>query len=365
VYTIAGTGKKGYNGGEGGPATAMELAYDYDVALDSKGNLYISDGHNNLVRKVDSSTGIVTTVVGSYAAGNNASGGYSGDGGPASSAGLFFPVQLSFDCHDNLYIAEYSNSVIRMVNATTQTIQTIAGIPLKSLNISSMPYTPDGAPAVQVLVNHTTGVMADGQGNVLFGDLRDNVVRTIVGATGAIATVAGNYSEFGWAGGYSGDGGLAISAGLFHPAMIAKDSYGNVYFTDARNHVVRKIDAYSGTITTVAGNHSLGGTYSGDGGLAVSAGLNVPSGLAFDSIGNLYIGDTANNLVRKVDRYGFISTVAGDYSTYNTTGGGPPTDGSAATGAGLRGPSGLVIDPISGNLYIADVRNNVVLKVVF
>ena len=173
-------------------------------------------------------------------------------------------------------------------------------------------------------------------------------------AGSTIATVAGNHSL---GGGYAGDGGAATNAAMNYPAGVAVDGAGNFYITEAFNSVIRKVTA-NGIMTTVAGNHSLAGSYAGDGGAATNAALNFPMGVAVDGSGNLYFADFYNNVVRKVAINGVITTVAGN----NGLGAGYSGDGGAATNATLNSPVGVAVDGF-GNLYIAEYRNNVVRKV--
>ena len=169
-----------------------------------------------------------------------------------------------------------------------------------------------------------------------------------VSTSGTITTVAGNGNS-----GYSGDGGQATNAQLNTPTAVALDGAGNLYIGDTGNNVVRLVTP-SGTITTIAGNGSAG--YSGDGGPALNAQMNAPQGVAADAAGNIYVADTGNNVVRRVSKAGAIAAFAGN-GTAGSNG-----DGSAATGAQLSAPMGLAVDA-SGNLYIADSQNAKVRKV--
>ena len=217
------------------------------MAVDASGNLYIADTGNNRIRKV-SATGIITTVAG------NGSAGYSGDGGPATSAQLDGPEGVAVDGSGNLYIADTCNNRIRKVSATG-IITTVAGN-------GSAGYSGDGGPATSAQLSLPAGVAVDGSGNLYIADSGNNRIRK-VSATGIITTVAGNGSP-----GYSGDGGPATSAQLNQPAGVAVDASGNLYIADSSNNRIRKVSA-TGIITTVAGNGFDG--YSGDGGPATSA----------------------------------------------------------------------------------------------
>jgi hypothetical protein len=197
------------------------------------------------------------------------------------------------------------------------------------------------------------GVAVDGSGNLYIADYRNNVIRK-VDASGIITTVAGNYSL---GGGYSGDGGAATNAQVSVPQGVTVDGAGNLYFSEGGNNVIRKVDA-SGRITTVAGRQNPGGGYSGDGGPATNATLSNPEQVTEDGAGNLYFAEYYNNVIRKVDASGVITTVAGKYSL----GGGYSGDGGVATNAALNNPVGLALDG-AGNLLVGDTHNNVVRKV--
>jgi sugar lactone lactonase YvrE len=333
IATVAGNGTQGHTG-DGGSATSAELAGPGGMALDSAGNLYIADYYNNVVRKVDTS-GNISTFAG------NGTQGYSGDGGPATSAELYYPAGVALDSAGNLYIADSRNSVIRKVDHTSGNITTFAGNHTNG-------HSGDGGPATSAQLYWPDGVALDSAGNVYIAEIYNSDIRKVDHTSGNISTFAGN-GVFA----YSGDGGPATSAALNEPGGMALDSAGNVYIADTNNSVIRKVDS-SGIIHTFAGNGGF--AYSGDGGPATSAALQFPIGVALDSAGNLYIADTSNNVVRKVDTAGIIHTVAGS-GAFGYSG-----DGGPAASAALKGPDGVVLDR-AGNLYIADSANNVIRKV--
>jgi hypothetical protein len=294
--------------------------------------------------------------------------GYSGDGGPATSARLTGPSGLAMDGSGNLYIADTGNNVIRKVSP--------AGIITTYAGNGNAGYSGDGGPATAASLNidiDPVGVAVDASGNLYIADTLNNRVRMVSAATGIIATVAGN--GFGAAdgiGGFSGDGGPAIAAELFAPTGLAVDSSGNLLIADLGNMRVRKV-APNGTITTIAGSGctltestpNCGG-FSGDGGPATSATLNRPTALALDGSGNLYIADNENNRVRKVSPAGIITTFAGigpvcQFSNLSCTGS-FSGDGGPATSASLNDPQGLATDS-AGNVYISDTNNLRVRKV--
>ena len=276
--------------------------------------------------------GIIMTVAG------NGIGSYSGDGGMATNASLNGPSGGAVDASDNLFIVDWGNNRIRKVD-TNGIITTMAGN-------SSGGYSGDGGVATNASLNQPFGAAVDASGNLFIADMGNNVIRK-VNPNGIITTVAGNGS-----GGYSGDGGAATNASLNQPFGAAVDASGKLFIADTVNSVIREVNP-NGTITTVAGNGS--GGYSGDGGAATNASLNQPFGAALDASGNLFIADWGNNIIRKVDTNGIITTVAGNGS-YGYTG-----DGGAATNASLNQPFGVAVDA-SGDLFIADY-NNVIRKV--
>ena len=272
-----------------------------------------------------------------------------GDGAKATTADLDLPSGVAVDGAGNLYIADSAHNRIRKVTAATGLISTIAGNGNPS-------YKGDDGPAVDATLNTPSGITIDGAGNLYIADTGNNVVRRITAATGIIKTVAGDGTA-----GYSGDNIPATTAELDAPSGVTVDAAGNIYIADTNNHRIRLVTFTSGLITTVAGNGANGGegggTYSGDGGPAVLAGLNFPHTVVFDTAGNMYIPDSGNNRVREV------SASTKDISTFAGTGGGGYNgDGVAATAASVYSPSGLAFDP-AGNLYIADTGNNRIRKV--
>ena len=333
ITTVAGGGS---DLGDGGPATSAQLRRPIGIAVDGTGNVYIADNRDHRIRKVDTS-GTITTVAGTGA------GGFSGDGGPATSAQLRRPRGVALDGAGNLYIADSENNRIRKVD-TSGTITTVAG---------GGSDLGDGGPATSAQLRRPIGVAVDGTGNLYIADTDSYRIRK-VDTSGTITTVAGT-----GAGGFSGDGGPATNAQLSFPMGVALDGAGNVYIADNFNYRIRKVDT-SGAITTVAGTGAGGlsgdGGDLGDGGPATRAELNQPTGVALDSAGNLYIADLANNRVWKVDTNGAITTVAG------TGVEGFSGDGGLATSAELNGPQGVALDS-AGNLYVADTGNQRIRKV--
>jgi trimeric autotransporter adhesin len=342
ITTAAGNGTEGYSG-DGGPSTAAQLDAPWGLAADSRGSIYISDSGNHTVRKI-ASNGIITTVAGTAVRGS------SGDGGPATHAQLNQPLGIAMDGAGNLFIAECLGARIREVSAAG-VITTVAGT-------GASGYSGDGGAAVKAQLACPHGVAADASGNVYIADTGNQRLRK-VGPDGTISTVAGNGSN-----GFAGDGGPALNAQLFAPTSLALDPAGNLYIADTGNNRIRRIDR-NGTIDTVAGGGQSSLTSSNDGIPATTAVLGLPQGVAVDSAGNLYIGDTQGNHLRRVSPTGIISTIAGralyGYLAYfdgnldlylrGYSGDGGPS-GTAQTGM----PYGLAVDP-DFNVYLADLPN--------
>ncbi len=333
ITTVVGTGVAGYSG-DGGQATAALLNNPTNVVSDAAGNLYIADWSNNVVRKVNP-LGIISTYAG------NASAGFSGDGGPATAAQLFQPEGVALDASGNLYIADRVNNVIRMVNSAG-IISTIAGTPHSAGNGG------DGGPAMSAQLVGPTSVAVDVFGNIIIGDADNNTVRRISTA-GIISTIAGTGTQ-----GYAGDGGQATAAFLNQPYGVGADMAGNVYIADFGNAVIRKVNYSTGVISTIAGNGTSG--YSGDGGQATTASLYGSSGVAIDAMGNLFIADDGNHVVRLVNTTGVIITYAGNGTA------GYSGDGGPATSAQLNYDFDVWVDG-NDNLFIADFGNNVIRKI--
>jgi len=432
ISLVAGTGTRGFTG-DGGKATSAELGYPIAVAVDGAGNFYVTDQIYKAVRKVTAASGIINTVVGSK-------NGYGCDGlagNIATSDNLCYPGSVSVDNTGNLYIAEPNQNQVVQATATAAPPAAVTATPIfsiaagtyaspQTLTISdatpgaAIYVTRDGAPptvqypayngpidisgavTVQAIavapghrvsapvkaaysitaaptatistfagvglngilgaggpassaqIGYSTGIAFDAAGNLYLAETSNNVVSMISAKTGFISTVAGNFTP-----GYSGDGGPATSAQLNSPNGVAVDSAGNIYISDSENVVVRKVDAGSGVISTFAGVFENTG-YSGDlgnGGPATSALLNYPLGLAIDSEGNLYIADNGDAEVRKVDaKTGIITAFAGtSYPGYSG-------DGGFATGTKLEYPIALAFGS-NGDLFIADNGESRIRKV--
>jgi len=348
LTTVAGSGQGGY-GGDGGLAVNAALNWPGTVALGPTGDLFFCDW-NARIRKVDARTGLITTIAGTGARG------FGGDGGPATSALLGGPGDIATDSAGNIYFSDPSNHRVRRISAATGIITTIAGNGL--MFDPPKNGSPDNLPmvALNVAVLDPSGLAPDNKGGLYIANGGDRVWKLDLG-TGIIKVVAG-------AGGsrYSGDYGPAVLAQIDQPDGVALDAVGNLYIAARGEHRIRKVDAVTGIITTIAGASSgkdsgiMGmmlyqGGFSGDGGPATSAILNDPSGVSVDAAGNVYISDTINYRIRRVDAAtGIIRTIAG------TGVQGFSGDGVYAIGAQITTPGGLVVD-FAGRIYFADLFN--------
>jgi NHL repeat/Dockerin type I domain len=397
IATVAGTGANGF-GRDGQAATEAALAFPAGVAVDAQDRVYIADYGNQVVYRV--TDGIISRFAGDYVPR------FSGDDGPALSASLLFPIRVTVDAAGAVYIADQGSYRVRRVDPAG-TITTVAGdgtlgctgdggpgteaslFPLRALAaddfgnvyIAATASTPDvwstenrvrrldasgiidtiagikdngdGGPATKAIVDPQGLATEHGAGPqaLYLADSRNNQVRRVDAATGLITTVAGTGVA-----GASGDNGAALDAQLNAPSDVALDRAGNLYVADRNNARVRRVDT-RGDITTVAGNGTFG--YSGDNALAVNAALSSPTGIDVDDDGNLYIADQFNYRVRKVTPQGLISTVAGDgtYDPQDVSG-----DGRQATQVSLGAPTDVVVAP-DGSLYVADNASDRVRKV--
>jgi sugar lactone lactonase YvrE len=335
ITTVAGNGTAGYSG-DGGSAVNATLNDPYGVAMDGGGNLFIADTDNNCIREVNSN-GNIATVAGNDSPGYLA-GGTTTNGG-LEELSLNKPSGVAVDGAGNLFIADTDNNCIREVYSNG-IVATVAGN-------GSAGYSGDGTQATNASLNSPSGIAVDAAGHLFIADTENNCIREVY-ASGIVATVAGNGEA-----GYSGDGGPATNASFSYPIGVAVDGAGNLFVADLGNNRIRKV-GFNGIVTTAAGNGSAG--YSGDGGMATGASLSSPSGLVLDGSGNLFIADTYNNRIRKVNGSGIITTVAGDGSA------GYSGDGGAATNARLSYPFGVTVDG-GGNPFVADMGNNRIRRI--
>ena len=347
ISTVAGGGGFGY-GGDGGPATAASLMWPYGFAVDSSGNFFIADTSNCVVREVNHATGLISTIAGIYG-----SQGYNGDNIQATSAELNVPDAVAVDAGGHfLFIADSGNMRIREVNLLTGIITTVAG------KGTYDPPLGDNGPATAASLCVPNGVAVDGSGNLFIVDTQNNRIRE-VNLTGSAEVVNGVSLPTGYittvAGGGTGglgDGGAATAASLSYPTGVVVDASGNLYIADSGDNRVRKVDHTTRKISTVAGNGSAAS--SGNGGAATSASLNDPCSVAIDASGNLLISEGYGDRIRKVDlSTQTISTFAGGAGTFWE-------DGPAL--ATWIYPEQLAVDA-GGNVYVADWQSCRIRKI--
>ena len=284
ITTVAGNGVQGFSG-DGRLATSAELDSPAGLALDAAGDLYIADSHNQRVREVNATTGIIATIAGTGAAG------FSGDGGAATAARLDLPTALALDSAGSIYVADSGNHRVRRIAAATGVITTIAGNGIEA-------FAGDNGPASAASIDSPNGLVLDAAGNLYIADTHNGRVRMVSAATGLISTVAGAGVLGGNVQSFGGDNGAATEAGLALPRGLAMDAAGNLYFADSANHRIRRISP-TGVITTIAGQGTE--TFAGDNAPAVSASLDSPQSVAVSPTGLLTLADSGNQRVRQLD----------------------------------------------------------------
>jgi len=334
VTTIAGNGSLGFSG-DGSSGDGAQLSNILDVVVDNTGNVYIADSLNSRVRRVDPS-GTITTYAG------NGTRGYGGDGGNATDAQLYFPSGLTVDSAGNLYIADYGNASVRKVTKSTGVITTVAGV-----GYSVFGAAPgDGSLATKAFLELPYSVGLDGSGNLYIGDIGTSSIRRVGSSDGKIATYVTNF--------------LAQN--------FAMDPTGSIYYTDQKTNTVRKI-LPGGTRLWIGGNGTTG--WDGDGGPATSAPFNLPYGVSVDANGNVYVADSGNAVIRRLAPVPFsIGAVA---NAANLQGFSPPVTGSGSAlnpispgeivvvfGAGL-GPDTLAVATPSGGFFPTTVGGTQVI----
>lgn len=325
VTIVAGTGESSFYG-DGGPGVEARLSAPGGIAFDDEGNLFIADTGHNRIRMVDLG-GTMTTVAGTGGSGDP------GDAGPATSATFRQPVDVAVDSSGALYIVDELGQRIRRVDPGG-TITTVAG--------NGIPGDGgDDGPATEASLQYPFGAAVDSSGNLYIADTLNNRVRRVT--AGIIVTVAGNGTK-----GFSGDGGPATEASLGWPEDVTVDGAGNLYIADTDNRRIRKVDP-SGVITTLAGDGTS--DFYGDGGPATNAAMASPKGVAIDAAGNLYIADSGNHRLRRVDPGGTITTLAGNGIR------GFSGDGGPSTQARLSFPNAVAIDP-NGDPVLVDYGND-------
>ena len=377
ITTVAGTGQSGFSG-DGSPALTAALNNPVGVAADSAGNIYFADTSNDRIRKVSAATGLISTVAG------NGLKGFAGDNGLAVNASLWEPIGIAVDGDGNLFVADTANNRVRKIAAATGIITTVvSGLNFPygvAVDVAGNVYVADtynfrirkvaagtgvvstvagngvrgfggdNGPATAASLDYAYGVHVDAAGNIYVSDTTNYRIRRIDAATNVITTIAGNGQR-----GFAGDDGPATSARLADPVTLSIDAAGNIFIVDTFNYRVRKIAAATGTISTMAGNGQQ--SLAGDNGPATLAALTLPSGIAIDAAGNILIADTYNHQIRKIAAAtGIITKLAGIGSS------GSSGDGGAADAALLASPEGVAVDA-SGNVYIADTANNRIRKI--
>ncbi len=339
ITSPVGTGEKGF-AGDGGPAEKAKLDQPFDVAFDKQGNLYLSDTFNHRIRKVDAKTGVITTIAG------NGKKGFAGDGGKATEASLNEPYGVELDADGNLFIVDRLNYCVRKVDAKTAFITTVAGTGGKS------GFGGDGGPADKALLVEPNGICLDGKGKLYIADVAGHRVRAVDLKSGTIDTLLGNGK-----GVTAGDGGAIKDATTSGPRAVASGPDGKLYVVERNGNCVRRIDLKKNTIERFAGTGKKG--YTGDGGKANDATFDGPKELDIDTDGNVFVVDTENEAIRRIDaKTGVVTTIAGKGRT-KTPGLG---DGGQATDATLGRPHGVAVGP-DGALYIGDTNSHRIRRV--
>ncbi len=295
ITTIAGTGERGYSG-DGGPAASALLSEPFMCAFDAAGNLYVAEAMNHCVRRVERATGVIVTIAGT---GDE---GYSGDGGPATAATFNQPYSLQVDANGDVYVVDRLNYVIRRIDAATGIVSTVAG--------SGEPASPehqdrgDGGPGTRAQFREPNDCFLDGRGGLLIADVQDQRIRRLDLASDIITTFAGNGDKR-----RSGDGRPATEASILGARAVCMDGAGNTYIAEREGNGVRKVDA-NGVMSTLAGTGEFG--YGGDGGPAFIATWGGPKAIRCDHGGNLLVVDTENHAIRRIDAItGHVLTIAG------------------------------------------------------
>ncbi len=290
IYTFAGTGEAGYSG-DGSPASDAMMREPFMCAFDSVGNLFVCEATNHIVRRVDAETGIISAVAGTGEPG------YSGDGGPATQATLYEPYSLAIDSDGSIYVVDRLNAVVRRIDRDG-IISTVAGT-------GEPGYSGDGGPGHQAQLREPNDCFLDGRGGLLIADIQDQRVRHLDIASGVITTFAGNGEKA-----RGGDGLPANRASIMGARAVCTDGAGNTYIAEREGNGVRVVGA-DGIMGTLAGADAERG-YSGDGGSALDATWGSPKGIRCDAEGNIIVVDTENHAIRRIDAASHVvTTIAG------------------------------------------------------
>jgi sugar lactone lactonase YvrE len=326
VTTLAGSGAIGKTDGTG---TAATFYKPIGLAVDAAGNVYVADFYNSLIRKI-SPAGVVNTLAGTGAVGHT--------DGPAASATFNYPTGVAVDAAGNVYVADAFNNLIRKITPAGS-VSTIAGNGLKG--------SANGTGAAASFY-YLEGIALDDAGNLYIADTFNNMIRKI-STSGAVTTLAGN------GGGYGFDDGAGASASFAEPQGITVDAGGNIYVADSFFSTIRKISA-DGMVSTLAGRVTLGyGSNDDKNGTGAAASFYYPEGIAVDAAGNLYVADSSNHQIRKVSPAGVVTTLAGNGSAGSGNG--------TAMAASFNYPGGVAVDA-KGNVYVGDTNNNLIRKIV-
>jgi len=319
VSTLAGSGNEAYVNGVG---TLASFYNPVAVATDVAGNVYVADSENNVIRKV-TSTGVVTTLAGSGTAA------YADGTGTAAS--FNWPNGIAVDLSGNVYVGDTGNNLIRKITPAG-VVTTLAG--------SVGGGYADGTGTAALFI-WPFGLDVDASGNVYVADNQNYLIRKITPA-GVVTTLAGSLLN-------GNTNGTGIAASFNNPSDVAVDASGNIYVADTGNNLIRKITS-AGVVTTLAGS----GDYNNLNGTGTAASFNTPFGVAVDALGNVYVADAANNLIRKITPAGVVTTPVGTGFYGNTNG--------VGTSASFNNPTGIAVDAF-GNVYIADSYNNTIRKI--
>jgi sugar lactone lactonase YvrE len=330
IHTIAGNGEPGY-AGDGGPACAASLNEPKNLAVDQAGSVYIADSENHVIRRVDLAAGLISTIAGRQEASMAQAPPAPRESEPSDDDPLGGPTHA--DAQRFTQLRDLSGTV-RFLTGSSVMAQRFGG---------------DGGPAVAAFLNFPGALAVDDERNLYIADTMNHRVRKVTASTGDITTIAGTGQHR-----FSGDNGPAVAAALHDPTALALDGAGSLYIADQGNHRVRRVDLATGVITTVAGvGESM---YNGDDLPAHEAGLAGPSGLACSGDGILYVADTFNNRIRRVDlKTGLIASVAGDGHEYRYL---SDAEGPSMS---LSRPYGIAITP-DGDLLITDSDNHLIRR---
>lgn len=337
IVTIAGTGEDGY-AGDGGPALRASLSQPFGIEFGPDGNLYFCDFSNHCVRRIDSATGIITTV-----AGTGRQSGHGGDGGPATKALFHEPHEARFDRAGNFYVSDTKGHFVRRVDGKTNVITSVAGT-------GAAGFSGDGGPAAKAELNLPISILLEADGSVLICDIKNNRIRKIDPTSALISTIGGNGE-----GKPVIDGAKLLETPIHGPRSLAVDPNQDLILILREGNSVYRINKKTQTLHHIAGTGKQG--YSGDGGDARQALFGGPKGVAVDKQGNILICDTENHVIRIIDpATGKIDTLIGN----GRAGDGPDGDLRRCQ---LNRPHGIFVNS-DGAIYIGDSGNHKIRKVV-